>query len=121
MIIGMVFTIIASSDLSDQFTRSLFAYFTCEASGYIDGNCDRSIFEQHNLSWVVVVIIVLLATVPIVGLVFVVNMNNIKKRLFGGDQQKSTQKDYSSPHVFSMYQDINKIYANLSNEDEFLY
>ena len=80
-IVSMVFSSLTSSNISHQLFQAIATHFTCEALGYTPGKCDRGLFEQYSITWLFSLTLVLLALIPVVSLVFVLNTGDVKKWL----------------------------------------
>ena len=62
----------------DEFLTAIGQYFICEAAGS-GTECDRSEFEQYTYSGLIITTFVLLAFIPYVSLIFVVNWRATKE------------------------------------------
>ena len=80
-IVSMVFSSLTSSNISRQLFEAIVNHFTCEALGYTPGKCDRGLFQQYSITWLFSLTLVLLALIPVVSLLFVLNTEDIKKWL----------------------------------------
>ena len=81
-IVSMVFSSLTSSNISRQLFEAIVSHFTCEALGYTPGKCDRGLFQQYSITWLFSLTLVLLALIPVVSLLFVLNTEDIKKWLW---------------------------------------
>ena len=64
-----------------NFISSLFRYFACEESGYnSEMPCDRSQFTQFGYPGITAVAGILFSLFPVVNLVYVVNITELRKK-----------------------------------------
>jgi hypothetical protein len=86
-IYNAVFAVIGISALSgfarkaDLFQSELVRYFTCEFNGHNPLNpCDRSIIEGIEPDGVTIMVYIIGGSLPIVNLIFVISIKDVKKR-----------------------------------------
>ena len=66
---------------SELFVEELLNYFACEGRGNDPSNpCDRNTFRQLTYPWLTVVSYMLIYMIPVVNLVYVLNIKELKEK-----------------------------------------
>ena len=108
ILFGIISMVTVSLSTKNTPYESIMTHFSCEALGYTPGKCDRSIFEQHTISWLLTLTFVLHGLVPVVSLVFVLDIREFKaqmlKRCFRSIPGRQT--------TLILHRSIHRLYAN---------
>lgn len=64
--------------MSEQLESNILQHFSCESGGYIQGQCSRDSFENSSLSLIMTLTKVLFGMLPIVILIFVIDLEELK-------------------------------------------
>ena len=77
----------------DKIFEDISQHFACEAGGYIEGKCSRELFENSSLSMTVILARILFGFLPVVSLVFVLNIPDLKEKIMIGCCFKGKQRE----------------------------
>lgn len=74
-----------------EFVIALEQYFACEALGHVPGKCSRDDIEKYSWPYLTMIAFVSTCLIPVPSLVFVVNVNRLKK-CCGNEEVSSTTR-----------------------------
>ena len=83
MLILLLFELTSDNYFHPTLEEAFLQYFTCEAGGNVPGKCSREyqIIQNQNFSYLVAIILLLPACVPLVNLMFVINWRYLQEKL----------------------------------------
>ena len=88
---------------SELFVEELFNYFTCEQNGNNPNSpCDTNNFRRLSTPWLTIVSLFLINLVPVVHLVYVVKINELKKKFMNCVKMKKPKPSATAQTNYSL-------------------